>query len=673
MLERITQIKINLSSSSKVSALRFHLKIIKRAASIPFTIFDVNDTSAEYRIRDLVLRDGVSFLERTPPLQWSETFLFRYMGTNRLDTALEAARYLYEEHTEFTLLHAAAMMPAQRGVASIEFLKELGGNLHALTSKNYTPYDFGLQTGKLSDVTSIRVSDSLFSPDRVRDINHINPFGTFIIPGDNLQIVLDSFECKRISVGEIIEVKSSVEAGWVRISNGSFEERVPVWCLREANARTMISTLSPYWKRDTHPTTKLALLLRSLEAFPPQVSINREFGTTSRATASSDPSRLTENKQFRVLYDFKKGGRNELTVKKGDIVIAMENSKGDGWIQVKVSKPGTGNSRGGNVIQKGYVPESYLRLNSETNKFSGAATSATASSAAGISPSKPKLDVEQRAECPICFEPSALEPIAVFLEIPDSSKRSCRHFLHRECLENLVAATNKKQCPICRKPFSGFAQVPDFDVDPRKWFDLVDYERNKVLSKSEVLDACRALLPIDFVKLEREVDTLWPMWTSGKQNITFSDLCLPNGLLEFVRTHFPRPPSDPSAAPSLSEARESKVAWFRFWDENRSGSLSHEDIVRGVIKTYNLSSDMSKMEQLRDIIQSIWPVMCASEECTLEKFVQADGLGDSLISSLAPMSSEPSRNRHEFHIFYKQVRLFSIHTYQMFFSADRCR
>ena len=61
----------------------------------------------------------------------------------------------------------------------------------------------------------------------------------------------------------------------------------------------------------------------------------------------------------------------------------------------------------------------------------------------------------------------------------------------------------------------------------------------------------------------------------------------PHGLVASVRTLFP-PPGSHGPIP---EMRTDKSAWYDFFDEDRSGSLEQEEVVRALIKTLGLSTD----------------------------------------------------------------------------------
>jgi len=223
----------------------------------------------------------------------------------------------------------------------------------------------------------------------------------------------------------------------------------------------------------------------------------------------------------------------------------------------------------------------------------------------------------------------------VFLMTP--FKRSCRHFIHQTCGEYLVL-NDLMNCPYCKIPFVSIATVPSIETDPQTWFRMVDFDGNGQLSKLEVLECLKTFLPtVDVTKVEANIDKFWSMWDKDKSGeLSYLELCDPKtGLVQSVKSKFVKTEED--KPPPKMSLKNLKI-WFEYWDEDGSKSLDKEEIVRALIKTFCVTQDVSKVNEMRQIVEAVWGAFDfdGSGSITLDEFITPrDGLGESLVASFA--------------------------------------
>jgi hypothetical protein len=106
----------------------------------------------------------------------------------------------------------------------------------------------------------------------------------------------------------------------------------------------------------------------------------------------------------------------------------------------------------------------------------------------------------KHAECSICFEPLSAGPVGVFLN--DSGRRVSPHFFNLDAAREWLRSGNG-HCPLTRQPITSVAAVPDVREDPHGWWQVVDVDRDGRLSRHEVLEALKAQLPINSVRIQQ--------------------------------------------------------------------------------------------------------------------------------------------------------------------------
>lgn len=248
----------------------------------------------------------------------------------------------------------------------------------------------------------------------------------------------------------------------------------------------------------------------------------------------------------------------------------------------------------------------------------------------------PRSAQEMKAECPICFEPLCAAPVGVFLD--SDRKRTSQHFF------NLAAArewlqSGTGQCPLTRKRIASVLEVPDIRVNPEGWFDAVDMDGDKRLSRLEVVDCLKAQLPVDAAALDAAAADaehwMWQAWDlDGSGYIERSEMLHPQGLVAYVRSAFERATRESEAIPDIVRDKE---AWYRYWDEDNSGALDKEEVVRALLKTFRMTSDQQRVQQMRGTIDAVWPIFDDDGSGTIERneFLKPnDGLADTIVATL---------------------------------------
>merc|ERR1712187_425360 len=142
-------------------------------------------------------------------------------------------------------------------------------------------------------------------------------------------------------------------------------------------------------------------------------------------------------------------------------------------------------------------------------------------------------------------------------------------------------------CPCCRVAYDKVLQVPNVETDPRGWFDLVDLDGNGSLEQAEVIDVLKATLPLDHKLLDQDLPLLFCQWDPNDDGrVEYDEMMGAHGLFFYVRDAFRASNQGRLIIPDI---RVDKKAWFRFWDDNGSGTLDREEVVRSFVKTFRLS------------------------------------------------------------------------------------
>jgi len=304
------------------------------------------------------------------------------------------------------------------------------------------------------------------------------------------------------------------------------------------------------------------------------------------------------------------------------------------------------------------LPVSPTRSRSLRTPRAPVASTAPLDTAAGASPVAPTWQDGQalrHAECPICFEPLASGPVGVFLA---GGRRVSNHFFNLGAAQEWLRSGNG-HCPLTRLPISSVLAVPDLRADLQAWWRVVDVNGDGRLSRHELIEALKAQLPIDAAKLDDALADpshwLWEQWDKDRSG--FIERAEAPGLVAFVQQVFassgggkgPIPDMargrlgwcrhwEPSRKlrPTLLKARD-KLGWYNYWDEDNSGSLEKEEVVRALVKTLGLSTSPTRVQQMRSTVDAIWAVFDAdgSESIERDEFLRpGEGLADTIVATM---------------------------------------
>ena len=268
---------------------------------------------------------------------------------------------------------------------------------------------------------------------------------------------------------------------------------------------------------------------------------------------------------------------------------------------------------------------------------------------------------EEEQECSVCYEALCDKPTAVFVKV-DGKTRPCSHYFHAACArelldhahqmtkeneENETTSGKSKQisaaCPICRVPVYGCVNVPSCKTNPDLWFDIVDVDRDGKVSPADLVTILRAQFLVDWRTIEKKLTTeIWPKYDAGNEGFISRDLLLkPGGLLDFLLNTFEMRKRRYRNCPNLEH---SPKKWFEYWDEDKSGSLDMEELIRALVKTFNLGVETRSLRGMADSVRAVW---CAFDqdqkgEITLEEFTKREGLAQSIIATIRWSESDYS-------------------------------
>eukprot|EP00928_Gymnodinium_smaydae_P017125 TRINITY_DN16535_c0_g1_i1.p1 TRINITY_DN16535_c0_g1~~TRINITY_DN16535_c0_g1_i1.p1 ORF type:complete len:253 (-),score=41.92 TRINITY_DN16535_c0_g1_i1:103-861(-) len=245
---------------------------------------------------------------------------------------------------------------------------------------------------------------------------------------------------------------------------------------------------------------------------------------------------------------------------------------------------------------------------------------------------------EQHAECPLSFKPLYQGPIAIFLDA--SGKRIGTQFYRLDAAEEFVAQAGNSEamCPVTQRVISRVQPVPSILDDPKGWFRACDADGNKKLSRDEVVSALKAQLPLDNRAIDRfrTDDAAWRKWdANGSGFIEYVEIMDEDrGLLKFIRDTF----AGSAKELPVPDLRKDRDAWYRYWDEDNSGELEFEEVLRAFAKSYEI--DVAGIGQLRESLQAVWVIFDTDNSGSVgrrEFMLPNDGLADTVLATMNMM------------------------------------
>jgi len=238
---------------------------------------------------------------------------------------------------------------------------------------------------------------------------------------------------------------------------------------------------------------------------------------------------------------------------------------------------------------------------------------------------------QEHAECPICFEALPSAPTAV---LSKRGHRSCRHFFHVQCIA-AMESSGIKCCPCCRAEFDGNLRIPNVEAEPQDWFKLVDFNGDGALTVQEVMEVLKATLYIDVDRMEQDLPSRFAQWDRNNDGkIEFNEMMGSNGLFYYVRDSFRAENQVSTIIPSI---RRNRHEWFRYWDEDSSGTLDKEEVVRSFVKTFKLGTAPDQAQCLHALVSLLWSEFDpnGSGAIDIDEFCKPNsGLADMIIANL---------------------------------------
>lgn len=250
----------------------------------------------------------------------------------------------------------------------------------------------------------------------------------------------------------------------------------------------------------------------------------------------------------------------------------------------------------------------------------------------GRSSDEPRvLFPERAAECAVCFEPLYQNAPAFFVD--DRKQRSCMHYVCGDCAETCLAT---KECPMCRATVAESMELPSLEADPRGWFAAAACHESGALEPAELCHAVAACLPVSEERLLRAIEAedgpwkcFWDHNSDGR--VSEEEFFTPDtGLFAWIFAHLHElHRAEQRTNNEAPDMRTEPAAWFDFWDDQGTGTLTFGEVLRGVFVVHKFSAleDRSVLRKVRAEVATVWrEVGLQGDTVTKAQFLKPNGL-----------------------------------------------
>lgn len=115
------------------------------------------------------------------------------------------------------------------------------------------------------------------------------------------------------------------------------------------------------------------------------------------------------------------------------------------------------------------------------------------------------------------------------------------------------------------------------------------------------------------------------------------------GLLALVRANLTDDMRVEPVEAAPPDVRTQRNAWFDHFDDDKTGSLTQEELTRALVKTYALGADLAQVRTMRDFVAAVFPAFTAEATISRDAFLRpGEGLADTIIAQLDHLSPRPS-------------------------------
>ncbi|CAL1129015.1 unnamed protein product, partial [Cladocopium goreaui] len=270
---------------------------------------------------------------------------------------------------------------------------------------------------------------------------------------------------------------------------------------------------------------------------------------------------------------------------------------------------------------------------------------------------------DQPAECSICFESLYTNP-GVFVN--EEGLRVCGHFTCLTCAEHVQDEASERfrawrtrrepripkppgpACPLCRASFAAALRLTDPTVDPKSFFRLacvLEPGEDIVLKDKYAMSAIEAILPVNASTFAPIFEELWPQWCADcTDGMREADFLRPDGMLAWLSSHLleMKVEGQLGAPPKLSDTE----SWFQYFDYHGNGRLSKSELLRGIVKAYDVAqlvpattpsrkSRTMGAIKLRELVDALWDEdRWGAGGIGLEDFAGRCGLAQRLLDAM---------------------------------------